>query len=150
MLNFKTRRILLLVSFFTIALGFLVSLGWLFNIQLLKAVLPDSQSMKMNTAISFILAGTVFSFIITERWNVACLLMSWLLVLFGISVLLETIFNWNIGIDELVVRDSGTADQLAPGRPSPLTALCFSLLGTAFLFIGSGNVRFKKTAQYFL
>lgn len=148
----KITRTLTFVSFFIVALGLTVILGWLFNIQLLKTVLPGYVSMKVNTAVCFILAGSVFVYITRGRWNIYCKLISFFLILFGITSLSQDVFNLNFGIDQFLIKDEEGvfAEHLHPGRPSPSTALCFSLIGFAFLGINSISRYLKLTAQFCL
>lgn len=148
----KITRTLAFVSFFIVTLGLTVLLGWLFSIQLLKTVLPGYVSMKINTAICFVLAGTVFAVLVKGKWNIYCKLISFFLILFGIASLSQNIFNWDLGIDQLLMADDDLLDNYysSPGRPSQTAALCFSLIGFAFIGINSVNNNLKLIAQYCL
>lgn len=148
----KITRTLTFVSFFIVTLGLSVTLGWMFDIQLLKTVLPGYVSMKINTALCFILAGSVFALLVKGKWNLYCKLISFFLILFCITSLSQNIFNWDFGIDQLLVTDDDPLSKLNshPGRPSPTTAFCFGLIGFAFLGINSKNKNLKVWAQYCL
>ncbi len=150
--QFRITRTLIFVTFFTIALGLCVTLGWLFNITLLKTVLPGYVSMKINTAICFVLTGSLLAFLVKEKWNLYCNLIAFFLILFGIVSLLQNIFNVDFGIDQFLIKDNDpiTLEHLYPGRPSPTTAICFSLIGFAFIGISTVNNNFKLIAQYCL
>ena len=52
-------------SIAVIAIGCTVILGWIFDLQLLKSILPGLVTMKANTAVCFILGG--FSLFIQQR-----------------------------------------------------------------------------------
>lgn len=148
----KITRTLAFVSFFIITLGLIVLLGWMFNIQLLKTVLPGYVSMKINTAICFVLVGSIFAALVNGKWNIYCKLISFFLILFGIASLSQNIFNWDLGIDQLIMADDDPLNNYysSPGRPSQTSALCFSLIGFAFTGINSINNNLKLIAQYCL
>lgn len=148
----KITRTLAFVSFFIVALGLTVVFGWMFNIQLLKTVLPGYVSMKINTAVCFVLAGSVFAVLIKGKWNIYCKIISFFLIIFGIASISQDIFNLNFGIDQFLINDEEfiSIGHLHPGRPSPSTTLSFSLIGFAFIAISSVNNNLKLIGQYCL
>ncbi len=123
-----------------ITIGCLVLVGWMFNIPLFMSVLPDLVSMKANTAFGFILVGIGLWILRREtitrsqRFVVqACALVVLLVSLLSLG---EYIFSWDLGIDQLIVRD--VAQQTAGSIPrlmAEITAFCFILLGLALLFL---------------
>src|SRR5258706_6192752 len=121
------------------AIGFLVLMGWLFNIPTLKSILPSLATMKANSGLAFVLAGT--SLLLTtnkhqnQRITFIAKACATLMVLVGLLTLSEYIFSWNLGIDQFLFKDSLTLESAHPGRMSPVTALNFSLLGFALLLL---------------
>jgi PAS domain S-box-containing protein len=119
--------------------GFLVLAGWLFDIPTLKSILPGLATMKPNTALAFLLAGSSLWLASPSRQNQrvdllakACATST---VLIGLLTLSEHIFSWNLGIDQFLLRDALTPETAHPGRMSLVVALNFSLLGLALLLL---------------
>ncbi|MGS0527041.1 ATP-binding protein [Zobellia nedashkovskayae] len=56
----------------------------------------------------------------------------------------------DFGIDQLFIADRIAIinGNVSPGRPSPVTALCFVLLGIAFVYIQSTKKHLRKLSQY--
>src|SRR6476659_5426386 len=54
-------------SLFTVLVGLLVLIGWALDSSLLKSVLPTLVTMKVNTALAFVLAGTALWLFQTGR-----------------------------------------------------------------------------------
>jgi two-component system, cell cycle sensor histidine kinase and response regulator CckA len=119
----------------TVALGCVVLLGWALGVDALVSVLPDRNNMKANTALALLLAGGALASAIPERrprsrpLAVTCGLAAAGL---GLLTLLQYRFGWDLGVDELLVREvdppAGTA---APGRMAEASAACLFLIGTA-------------------
>lgn len=124
-------------------LGGMVLLGWVFNITVLKSVVPGLVSMKANTAFSLLALGTAL-FLLNERYcNTArkrtSLLLSLLVAGLAGLTLLQDILNVNLGIDELLFRDDTRATATSyPGRMAPVTAVCLVLASLALLRVDRG------------
>ncbi|MCC6614150.1 MAG: PAS domain S-box protein [Anaerolineae bacterium] len=116
-----------------IALGVLVLLGWIFNVPALMSVLPGLATMKFNTALLFLFSG--IALVNVKANNPYTRIFAGLVVLIAGLTLAEYVLDWNLGIDELVVRDAATlaAGGADPGRMSLMTALSFLVLGTSML-----------------
>ena len=135
-----------MAAFLAVIVGVLVLLGWAFDIATFKSMSPAWVSMKADTAVCFILTGSA---LLLMDWSqtgrvragsakLLAQLFSLLSGLIGLLSLLEYIFNWDIGIDQLLfVEQAGTVGTTNPGRMAPETALCFILLGVALWLIGS-------------
>ncbi|WP_413171477.1 PAS domain S-box protein [Anabaena azotica] len=129
-------------SLFVVFVGFLVLLGWRFDIQTLKSILPEWVTMKPNAAVSFILSGISLYFGQSTRevkWRFAqgCGL---LVTILGILTLSEYLCSWNLGIDQLLFTEQpGAFATPNPGRMSPVTAFNFTLIGAA-LFLLAGRI----------
>lgn len=141
---------------FSLAIGSLVLVGWQFNIQTLKSVLPSYISMKANTAAGFIalgvslwaaLASSTFKMPLLK--GVSCVAAS-ISVLLGALTMSEYLFDVDFGIDELLYDDPlGRNGRFPPGRLAPITALNFMLVGLAILCTQNGKRAFYRTSQFF-
>src|SRR5665647_1558954 len=87
------------VVFIAIVTGCIVLAGWLFNMQALKSLLPRYGTMRINTAICFILSGLTLYLLHDGRSvnkfkkNIAYVFSSLILVT-GILSLCYYIFGW--------------------------------------------------------
>lgn len=126
-----------------------VLFAWWRDIDFLKSVIPGTNSMKVNTAVCFILAGLSLWLLQPEgeglirrdprgRLGQALALIVTLIALLSLS---QDVTGWNLGIDELVVRDPSTIG--VPGRIAARTSLAFVLLGITLLLL---DVRTAKGA----
>src|SRR6266540_4665307 len=113
----------------TIVLGSLVLLGWLFDLRLLKSVLPGAVTMKANAGIPFILAGTVLVAARAGYVRLATACAGAVALIGGIT-LVEYFVVRGVGIDQLVFYDS---EGRYPGRMAPAAAMAFLSLGIAML-----------------
>ena len=128
-LAFRASLLVRLAAILTAAIGVLVLAGWTLDLPVLKSVLPGAVEMKANAALGFILAGGAL-FLLRDRlkspkrqrFSQALALAIGLL---GLATLSEYAFNLQLGIDELLFRDSGGAYNLIRGRMSPYTAAGF-------------------------
>ena len=123
-----------------VLIGCLVLAGWLLGVETLKSILPGLISMKVNTAVAFVLAGVALWLLQeqpagarTSRIAHVCALIVALLSLLTLG---EYLFGWSLGIDQaLFVEPAGTPETTYPGRMAPATAASFVLLGGALLFV---------------
>ncbi|MEK7755340.1 MAG: hypothetical protein AAB654_25675, partial [Acidobacteriota bacterium] len=121
-------------------MGVLVLTGWWLDVAALKNVIPGHVSMKANTALAFVLAGTALTLLsptpISSKRARAGQWLALLVVLIGTLTLCEYLFGWQLGIDELLCTDDPDAAATPiPGRMAPSTAVCFVLLGLALMGI---------------
>jgi PAS domain S-box-containing protein len=124
-------------------MGVLALAGWLLGIDVLKSVWPGWVSMKINTALCFIVAGLSLGLRRSEpspvevgtAWlNRAATVCAALVVAVGLLSLSEYLFGWNLGLDELVLRDDyQPVYTFSPGRMSLITAVNFLIMGLALL-----------------
>lgn len=128
-----------------LAVGFLVLLGWLLDIPAFKGLLPGLATMKANTALAFVLAGTSLWLAHGNRENQrldriarACATLTALIGLFTLS---EYIFSQDLGIDQLLFKDVLTPENPHPGRMPPMAALNFFLLGLSLLLLDHQQYR---------
>jgi PAS domain S-box-containing protein len=146
------RLVARIVSSISISIGCLVLIGWIWDISFLKSVVPGSATMKVNTAICFILTGISLGLqtrkrrdAFTTRLALGC---ASAVSIVGLLNLCQYLFNWNLGIDELLFRDIPiSADTVYPGRMGDNTALNFSLTGLALYLNGKRTRRSYYVAQ---
>jgi PAS domain S-box-containing protein len=131
-----------------ILVGSIVLLGWLFDIEFLKqGSYANLVTMKANTALCFVLSGMslwLSQARKNQQYDVGLEkkengIYAWLprvssvgLIVIGSLTLLQYLFGWNLGIDELLFQDSPNAVLTThTGRMGLNTAFNFVLLGWA-------------------
>ena len=93
--------------------------------------------MKVNTALSFLCLGVGLWLAHNDDRKRTRRILGLLVVIIAGSTLAEYAFHVNLGIDQLLFRDTRTASLSAyPGRMAVATAICFLLLGLAVAFLG--------------
>lgn len=134
----RFHRIASGASAVVILLGSCGLIGWIFDIAVLKSVLPGLVTMKANTAASFVLAGVSLRFQIDSDasppkiWIArACAL---LVLAVGLLTMAEYALGMDAGIDQILSSEpAGELQTSSPGRMAPITALNFALLGAVLL-----------------
>ncbi len=131
------------VSVIAATVGAFVLIGWVFDLDSLKSVLPGLAIMKVNTAVGFILAGVALLGIETsgERGTMrigaqACAV---LVLLIGVLTLGEYTSGANFGIDQFLIPETTHFAGDIPGRMAINTALSFAGLGAALLLLSLGQ-----------
>jgi PAS domain S-box-containing protein len=137
------------------ALGLVVITGWFLNIVFFKSMIPGYISMKFNTAICLILLGSALYFHVIKGNAISrrlTLLFPLIAFVFGALSFAEELFHYNFGIDQLFISDLeiNPANQVNPGRMSPVAAFCFILLSWVLLTIKSEKKILLITNQFFL
>ncbi len=126
------------IAIITIVVSLLVLIGWIFNIPVLKSILPQWPATKFNTAIGLLLSGITLyllnkpSISLTEK-KIAQLFASFILII-GLLTLSQYLFGYNTGIDELFWKDDSVVATY-PGRISLLATINFMVLGIVFLLL---------------
>jgi PAS domain S-box-containing protein len=127
------------------AIGVFTLAGWLFNIPLMKSILPGFSSMKANTAACFMLSGIALWSLQTKRADSRAYVVSGnicasVILLVGALTMYEYLSGVNLGIDQLLFKEQAGA-VLTPylGRMAFVTALNFFMLGAAFLLLNARN-----------
>jgi signal transduction histidine kinase len=134
------RRLSVIQGSLVLAVGLMVFVAWLADIESLKGLRPGLPTMKANTALGFILAGAslVLVGIPSERALVrrGAQVGAGLVILLSGLTFAQYLFDVDLGIDHLFVEDPRRGVELGyPGRMAPNTAVCFLLLGGSLLFI---------------
>jgi PAS domain S-box-containing protein len=136
-----------------VVLGALVLAGWAVDLALLKSALPNMPTMKVNTALCFLLAGIGLGAAgsrsrAAQRLAAACGIV---ISAIGALTFLQYPTGANFGIDELFVADRGhIAAWAQPGRMSPLTALAWMAMGATMILLGLGRSRSAIRAGHLL
>jgi PAS domain S-box-containing protein len=112
-----------------VALGLTVLVGWAFHVHALISVVPSLATMKVNTAVAFLLTGAA----LLRRYSRDLPLYGLGVLVIGTVTLAEYLSNSDFGIDQLLLRDPYSA--ILPGRMSSITSLGFLLLGPALLLM---------------
>ncbi len=131
--------------------GVAVLLGWQFDIELLKRLAPRFVAMNPVTAVAFILAAASLFLQLAQTseiprpTSVRAIIGSYLgvvLMVIGALNLLDSWFQLNLGIDQLLFHEKlSTSLGAAPNRMAPNTALSFCFIGFALMLLkrGTGN-----------
>ena len=140
------KHISQIAGLFVIAIACLVLIGWQFDIHLLKAGFRGmTATMKVNTAICFLLAGMSLTMLPcnqpTRTQYQISKLFAGAIVVVGLMTLSEYFLDWNLRIDELFFRDTVSSATPYPGRMGVNTALNFVLMGIALLLLGRNSQR---------
>lgn len=122
-----------------IAISILVGLGWVFNIDAFKNLIPGATTMKMNTALGAIICGV--GILSHRRYPRITGVAAIIVLAIGSLTLAQYIFSIDLGIDQLLIPD--VSDTTIPGRMSVISCVSFILLGLSlWLMRGeTGNIR---------
>ena len=126
----------------------MVIIGWFTHNNFLRSIVPGTVTMKFNVALGFVFSSTVLLLYYFPgknkiRYRISVLL-SVIVSLIGLLTLAEYFFGFNIGIDELFVKDDlRIITTYYAGRMSPLSAINFLLIGIGLLLLNK-----EKTATY--
>ncbi len=133
--------------------GSVVLIGWIFDIPVLKSISPDFVAMKANTAVCFVFIGLSLWLSQTKRQGnqtarEIARLCAFVVFLTGFLTFWEYMLGWNLGIDQLLFKESATAVLTsAPGRMAFNTSIIFVIIGIALLLCGFEAVLFSYLVQ---
>jgi PAS domain S-box-containing protein len=152
-----SRVLQTLLAVTVVLVGVSVILGWSLNLPMFKTVLPGLTTMKANTALAFIAAGT--SLLLTpasaERNAVADLRRDFATacgaITFGLGALTlaEYAIGVSLGIDEFFSPDPQTTSFPFPGRMAPATAICFAFIGLACCLLARADCVSRAVGRCF-
>jgi len=134
----QKNRAITVTGIIAVVAGITVMLGWVFNIPALQQIVPGFVSMVFNTALCVVLFGGALlsGQLFNGRYrNAVFLIFSSIAALTGLVTLLQFLFHFNTGLDQLFITDTQkiTSDHLYPGRMAFNAAVCILLLGLGFL-----------------
>ncbi|MGZ3751164.1 MAG: PAS domain S-box protein [Mucilaginibacter sp.] len=153
MIEAQRSRTIVIISLITIAASLVVMAGWIFNIPGLQQIIPGFVSMVFNTALCFGLFGTAL--LLTQYGTgtfktPAFFVLSLAGTLIGLVTLLQFLFHFNTGLDELFVTDweKISASHLYAGRMAFNASVNVSLFGLGLLMLTAGKKTFNLVAQW--
>lgn len=116
-----------------------VLLGWTLQVEWLKRVAPGLIAMNPLTALCFLVAGAVLALSLDRgrrnRHYALAVLGSCLVLLTGLSKLLDVWIGTDLCPDDLLFSSQLALESATPSRITPNTAGCFVLLGLALLLL---------------
>ena len=143
-----------------IFVGCVVLVGWIYNITVLKSILPEFVAMRPNTALGFVLAGGSLWLQLSTKKRSRGAYVFWrrligkgcsiLVFLLGGLTLVEYFFRWDLHIDQLLFIQTATPDSFgttAPGRMAFSTALSFFLSGLSLILLKARKQKIQQLAQ---
>lgn len=143
------------MSLLAILVAGLDLIGWSLGLMsLLRVVpMPSAGIMMPNTAVGFLLSAAALGLLhkqeaSTWRRRIGHALAA-AVALWGGLILTECLLGVDLGIDLLFFRE--TVRDIVPqfpGRPAPVTALCFCLTGLALLFLDAETGQGRRPAQF--
>ncbi|MBX2834936.1 MAG: CHASE domain-containing protein [Micavibrio sp.] len=136
-INIKAANVCILLCGLTaILLALLVMFGWHSGNQALVQVNPGFAPMQYNTALGFLLCGCGLIFLFLKFTLISRLLGA---VVFGLgaATLYQYFVHVDLGIDNFLMDPVFLTKTSHPGRPSPMTAFCFTICGFGLSFVGT-------------
>lgn len=143
------RKFVQVLSLFIIVVSVLVLVGWVGDIAVLKSVVPNGISMKVNTAICLLLSAGAIYFYNNRQQRGRKIYTIAVITSLSIALLtmLEHVFNTGFGIDELFFKDVVNELTPFPGRMAFITTICIVLLNVGHLGVLSKSIGVKRVSQ---
>ena len=130
---------------FAVCIGILVLIGWSFDLEPLKRVLPGFVAMNPATAALFILIGVALASALRSRSPVTGVMgkvLAAIVVVAAASEILEFTGIWHSRVDEVLFAAKLSEIQGGlPNRMAPNTALNFFLAGLSILLLDTRGRR---------
>lgn len=148
-----SRKIAQVCALLVIFIGFSVFMGWLFDIRILRSLLPNFVEMKANTSVGYMWLGSSLLLLslsrrtkLTDRIGYG---LAFLAVILGSATLSQYIFNIDLGIDLLLFYEApGALATSSPGRMAAATAVNFIFKGIALLILNWETKNGHRPSQY--
>ena len=138
-----SKKLSLLLGFFVFATGATVLAGWIAHIPILTNWGPGLVTMKVNTAIGFVLAALAMAFLQREEVGPLYIIgkiLAGVVAAIGLATLAQFFTGTDFGIDDpLSLNGPVESNNPFPMRMSPLTAVCLSAIGLSLLFLDLGK-----------
>ncbi|WP_052374120.1 sensor histidine kinase [Methanobacterium sp. SMA-27] len=141
-----------LSSILIVIAGFLVLLGWAFDISILKSPGTGFSTIKTNTAVALIFFGVSLWLLQTNRTNGSmrsiAQISAIIVTLIGILTLIEYLFAINLGIDQILFKElPGALYASSPNRMALAVAVAFILIGPSLLFLSKNTPKTVNGSQ---
>lgn len=140
----RWRSLVLLCAGLVLLLGLVVLTGWHTHLVSLIQIAPGLAPMQYNTAVCFILSALALGAWCRGYAPALVWIGGAAVALLGSLTLGEYVFHTSFGIDQLLFHSANVVPPQPHshvGRMSPLSALCFCALGSAWLLLASGGKR---------
>jgi PAS domain S-box-containing protein len=144
------RRAALAAGLFVLFVGVLVLADWLLDLRPAGFPFWTWVTMKANTAVAFSAAGLalVLKARLPGRPQRAANLLALAVGAIGVATVAEYALGVDLGVDELIVRESGaSARGWPPGRMAVNTAVSFCLLAVSLGCVSGGAVWRRRIAE---
>lgn len=135
----KTKTIVQGIAYLTIIVAMAVAFGWIFDITLLKSIMPDYVPMKIVTSSGFFLAGFIILLLQSNKTNrnkvktLYLCILSFLLLLIMFVYLYYNIYNIQILSGNVITGSNKVGNVIDNSiyldRPSLVSMLSFILIG---------------------
>jgi two-component system, sporulation sensor kinase E len=150
----KKNRTIIIASIIGIAAGIIVMVGWILSVPALQQIIPGFVAMVFNTALCFVLFGAALlltQYPNSKYQNPAFFILSLICTIIGLVTLLQFLFHFNTGLDQLFVKDGQivSSSHLFPGRMAFNASINVFLLGLGLLLLSARNRLLNLLAQYF-
>ncbi len=150
----RTARLVALGCPIAVALmAFLGVCGWVFDIGAFRSAITGLATMKINTAVSFLLLAMAMLLLrrlpVTSSKRLTAHVFALVVTCVTVATLGEYLLHLNLKIDELLFRDSGASASITRGRMSPLTAASLLMLSAAVVLQNGRRTIWKWVGQGF-
>ena len=149
----QKNRMIIITGCFSVAAGLIVILGWILHVPVLTQIIPGFVSMVFNPALCFVLFGCILlstQYHVKKYQSFVYLVCSFAGMLIGLITLLQFLFHFNAGLDELFVKDTEAISpkHLFAGRMALNSAVIIFLMGLGFLALSIQKRVLNLLAQY--
>lgn len=151
----RLKKISELFSILIVIIGFLVLIGWAFDISIFKSPGIGFQTIKSNVGLCFFFIGISLWLMQSRRINPRTRrivqILAFIITLIGFLTLLEYLFKLNIGIDQMLFTEApGALQTSTPNRMGINSTLNLILAGLALLVLDLKIPGEFRPAQFFV